>query len=178
LYGSFFEFEGLIEDALLFADVLEAREHGRGGQRVELADGVAFAVGSVDETDEGSLFAVSLAGVFGVDTHAVGAEHSISQSTGGRLGYCCARVPSRQVSISRESRWALRSRRHWASMRRRMIPASTRLAGETARWCSETTVCQERGGSNAVAQAVREMPAGPSKPEIRIRLQTTASCCR
>jgi transposase len=26
--------------------------------------------------------------------------------------------------------------------------------------------------------AVREMRAGPSKPEIRIRLQTTASCCR
>jgi transposase len=26
--------------------------------------------------------------------------------------------------------------------------------------------------------AVREMRVGPSKPEIRIRLQTTASCCR
>jgi hypothetical protein len=75
LFGNLFDFESLIEDALPCAGVLEAGEHGRGGRRVEFADGVEFAVGGVDETDEGGLFAVELAGVFGVDTHAVGDDH-------------------------------------------------------------------------------------------------------
>jgi hypothetical protein len=55
IFGGFRRFEGLVEDSLFFAGVFEAGEYRGGGRRVELADGLAFAIAGVNQAHEGGV---------------------------------------------------------------------------------------------------------------------------